>query len=239
MADIATETLNFDRIWALFQENREQLKELAASSRETDRKLKELAESSRETADRLAKETKQIMRELAESSKETDRQMKETDRQMKETAKRMKETDRRIGELGNRFGELAEHLVAPSIKEKFNALGFEFDKCSTNIDIADARDRCSGAEIDILLENGDVAIAIEVKASTRHRDIERHLERMDVLRRWADRHNDKRKFRGAVAGAIMTAEIQSHALSAGFYVIVQSGDTVEISVPADFVPREW
>jgi hypothetical protein len=217
MADIAAEALNFEKVWALFQETRERFKELAESSKETEQKF----------------------RELAESSKETREQMKETDQRMKETDRRMKETDRRVGELSNRFGELAEHLVAPSIKEKFNALGFEFDKCSTNIDIADAQDRYKGAEIDILLENGEVAIAIEVKAKTQQKDIDRHLERMGVLRRWADRHNDKRKFRGAVAGAIMTAEVQSYALSAGFYVIVQTGDTVEISVPADFTPREW
>jgi Holliday junction resolvase-like predicted endonuclease len=100
----------------------------------------------------------------------------------------MKEPGRRIGELSNRFGELAEHLVAPSIKEKFKTLGYMFDKTTTNIDIADEQDRLSGAEIDILLENTDIAIAVEVKAKPNYRDEDCHLERMDVLRRWADRH---------------------------------------------------
>ena len=182
--------------------------------------------------DRKFQETDRKFQELREDMRETDRCMKETDR-------RMKETDRKIGELGNRFGELAEHLVAPSIKEKFNALGFTFDKCSQNIDIADAQDKYSGAEIDILLENGDVAIAIEIKARALTGDIERHLERMEVLRRWADRHHDKRKFLGAVAGAIMPDEVRRYALKAGFYVIEQTGDTVFINVPSDFRPREW
>ena len=164
---------------------------------------------------------------------------RETDRRMQETARRMKETDRRIGELSNRFGELAEHLVVPNIKEKFNALGYTFDKISQNIDISDDLDRYSGAEIDILLENGDIAIAVEVKAKTLYKDVDRHAERMEVLRRWADRHNDKRKFLGAVAGAILTKEVRNYALKAGFYVIEQTGDTVKIDAPKGFKPREW
>jgi hypothetical protein len=191
----------------------------------------------------LIQENKQGIAELRESMKESDlrmkESMKETDQRMKETDRRMKETDRKIGELGNRFGELAEHLVAPSIKEKFNALHYTFDKCSQNVDIADAQDRYSGAEIDILLENGDVAVAVEVKARALTKDVDRHLERMEVLRRWADRHKDQRKFQGAVAGAIIPEEVRKYALKAGFYVIEQTGDTVAINVPADFKPREW
>jgi ribosome-associated translation inhibitor RaiA len=170
---------------------------------------------------------------------ETDKKFQETDRQFKETNLRFKETDRRIGELSNRFGELAEHLVAPSIKEKFNALGYDFDKTSQNVGISDALDRYTGAEIDILLENGDIAIAIEVKAKPLYKDIDRHLERMEVLRRWADKHSDKRKFRAAVAGAIMTDEIRKYAVKTGFYVIEQTGDTVKIDIPEGFTPREW
>ena len=203
MAEAATNSLNFEQVWAMFQE--------------TDRKFQELRDDMRET----------------------DRRMQETDRQMKETARQMKETDRKIGELGNRFGELAEHLVAPKIREKFNALGFALGKTSNNVEIGDDQNAGSSAEIDILLENGGLAIAIEVKAKPKDQDIDRHLERMEVLRRWADRHEDKRKFRGAIAGAIMSDAVRKYALKAGFYVIEQSGDTVEINVPSNFSPREW
>jgi len=71
--------------------------------------------------------------ELVESQKETDRLIKETRESQKETARQMKETDRKIarvskqmGDLHNSFGEMAEHLVAPSIEERFNELGFHF-----------------------------------------------------------------------------------------------------------------
>jgi hypothetical protein len=170
---------------------------------------------------------------------ETDRIVKETAAEMQETDRRMKETDRLIGELGNRFGELAEHLVAPNIKEKFNALGFGFTQSSLNLRVEDVQSKRALAEIDILLENGDIVIAVEVKSKPLCRDVDRHAERMDVLRQAADRRQDRRKFRGAIAGAIMADEVKQYALDAGFYVVEQSGDTVKIEIPAAFIPREW
>jgi len=167
---------------------------------------------------------------------ESDRKFQETREEIRRLSR---ETDKKIGELGNRFGELAEHLVLPNIMEKFRALGCTFDKTAQNIAIKDAQDRYQEADIDILLENSDLAIAIEVKAKTTQKDVDRHKERMSVLRRWADRHNDKRRFHGAVAGAVMTGEVKKYALKAGFYPIVQSGDTVKIDVPDGFIPREW
>jgi hypothetical protein len=161
--------------------------------------------------------------ELRESQKDTDRQIKET--------------GRKLGELGNRFGELAEHLVAPNIKEKFNALGYHFDGILKDREISGPDG--AEAEIDILLENEDFSIAVEVKATLRERDIDAHIQRLEILRRYMDRHHDTKKLRGAVAGAIVSPETRKYALKNGFYVIEQTGDTVKIEVPADFTPREW
>ena len=62
---------------------------------------------------------------------------------------------------------------------------------------------------------------------------------MEVLRRIADSRNDKRKYRGAIAGAILTDQTREYARKAGFYVIEQSGDTMKLDIPEGFVPREW
>ena len=110
----------------------------------------------------------------------------------------MKETDRIIGDLGNRFGELAEHLVAPSIKEKFRALNFYFDHISHDHEISD---------------NG-------------------HVLKTDAK-------NDKCKYQGAIAGAIMSDSVRNYAHKAGFYVIEQTGDTVKINIPEGFIARVW
>jgi hypothetical protein len=187
----------------------------------------------------------EMFQETDRRMQETDRKMKETDRliqenalRSKETDRQMKETDRKIGELGNRFGELAEHLVAPSIREKFNQLGFTFEQMSQNIEIVDSAGHYL-AEVDILLENGDTVIAVEVKSKPVLRDINKHVSRIEILRRRADVRNDTRKFRGAIAGAIMSKKVREYAHNAGFYVIEQSGDTVKINIPEGFIPREW
>ena len=173
----------------------------------------------------------------------SDREFKESLRELKETvdktSKQMKETDRRIGELGNRFGELAEHLVAPSIMEKFNERNFHFNVRSENVEIREAGNPVVYAEIDILLESGDIAIAIEVKAKPKQQDVDDHIERMEILRRVADRRQDRRKYQGAIAGAIMPRPVRDYALKKGFYVIEQTGDTVRLDIPEGFKPREW
>ena len=179
----------------------------------------------------MFQETKQILKELAESQKELKESMKETDR-------RMKETDRRLGELGNRFGELAEHLVAPSIKEKFRALNLNFEHISHNHEISDKQGH-SLAEIDLLLENGDIVIAVEVKSKPLQKDVDEHIRRMEILRQRADKRHDSRKLQGAIAGAIMQDEVRNYAHKAGFYVIEQTGDTVKINIPEGFKPRVW
>jgi hypothetical protein len=181
--------------------------------------------------------------ELRERTEETDRIVKENALQMKETKRVLKEsgqeTDRRMGELGNRFGELAEHLVAPSIHEKFNALGYHFDAVSPGgTEIKDLGGE-TYAEIDILLQNTEYLMAVEIKSKLLEKDVDTHVRRLEILRRWADKHRDSRKIRGAVAGAIVTREVRRYALQAGFYVIVQTGDTVKIDIPKGFIPRDW
>jgi len=154
-----------------------------------------------------------------------------------ELRQQMKETDRRIGDLGNRFGEMVEHLVAPSIKEKFRALNFNFDHISQNHQISD--NGRTLAEIDLLLENGDIVIAVEVKSKPLEKDVDRHIQRMEILRQKADIRHDDRKYQGAIAGAIMSDEVRNYAHKAGFYVIEQTGDTVKINIPEMFKAREW
>ena len=163
----------------------------------------------------------------------------ETREQMKETDRRMKETDKKIGELGNRFGELAEHLVLPGILEKFNAIGFQFTKTARDLEFKDLKTKQTMAEIDIFLENGEIAIAVEVKAKLRVQDVDKHIERMDFLRSYADARRDNRKYLGAIAGAIVTNEVRSYTIKSGFYLLEQSGDTMKLDIPEGFVPREW
>jgi hypothetical protein len=159
--------------------------------------------------------------------------------QIKETREQIKETSRIVGELGNRFGELAEHLVAPSIRDKFNELGFHFTQTATDVKCADPDTLKNTTEVDVYLENSDSVIAVEVKSKPKIKDVDYHIWRMEVLRRYADKKHDKRRYQGAVAGAIMGEDVRRYILENGFYVIEQTGDTVQITIPEGFKAHDW
>jgi hypothetical protein len=140
------------------------------------------------------------------------------------------ETDRKISKLGSRSGQLIEHFAASNILEKFKSLGYEFTRISRNHTIEDEKGRFL-AEIDLLLENGECAMVVEVKSLLNRSDVKEHLKRLKVLRGHADKHNDTRKYAGAVAGALINKNARDYALESGMYVIEQTGDTVQIEAP--------
>ena len=167
--------------------------------------------------------------------------MKETDRRIKETERLVKETSKQMGDLNNRFGELAEHLVAPGVVERFNELGFHFDAIAERgLKFFDKEGNIR-AEIDILLENSSCIIVVEVKSSpkigNKKNDIEHHKKRLTILRE--HRPGEKRKILGAIAGAVFKKGVKEAILAAGFYVLEQTGDTMEICIPEGFKPSEW
>ena len=169
---------------------------------------------------------------------ETDRQIKETSQEVKEAGRQIKETDRQMGGLHNSFGEMTEHLVAPGIVRRFNELGFNFRRAACCQIIFDEKGR-EITEVDLMMENGSCVIATEVKSKPQERHIERHIKQMKILREEMIRHNDNRKIYGALAGAIFGTREKAMAIDAGFFVLEQSGDTIKISVPEGFTPKEW
>ncbi|MDR1950077.1 MAG: hypothetical protein LBQ38_11860 [Spirochaetaceae bacterium] len=184
------------------------------------------------------REFKEMSRETDLKFRETDLKFKETDLKFRETDRALKEASRIVGNLGNKLGIVVEHLVLANIKEKFNDLGYEFTKMGPNVLIDDKKQQFI-TQIDAMLENGEFAIAIEVKTQLNVGHVDEHLERMEKLRLYADNRHDTRKFLGAVAGAIVADNVKTYALKKGLYVIRQSGDMVTIENPSGFKPREW
>ena len=129
--------------------------------------------------------------------------------------------------------------MAPNIAEKFNALGYSFTYTTTHSKFRDDENGKIIAEVDVLLNNRDFVMAVEVKSQPTEEHVREHIERMEVLRRYADKHEDRRKHIGAIAGAIMNEQVKRYAINSGFYVMEQSGDTVRIDAPEGFKPREW
>jgi hypothetical protein len=156
---------------------------------------------------------------------------------LQETARIVKETSRQMGTINNRFGEIVEYMVAPNLKEKFRELGLKFHQASLDVVFSDDDDNTL-FEVDVLLQNGDKAMLVEAKAKYTTEDVKEHIARLEKMRAYADLHDDKRTFLGAVAGVVMTSHAKRYALKQGFYVIEPSGETFNIT-PPNGKPKEW
>ncbi|MDR2576301.1 MAG: hypothetical protein LBC52_07660, partial [Treponema sp.] len=176
-----------------------------------------------------------ILREVGKKQEELVESQKETDRMLDKVGLEIKALNEQMGGLHNSFGEMAEHLVAPGIVERFNELGFHFNAISSGgFKVLDDNGKIM-AQVDILLVNSDYIIAVEVKATVRPKDVEKHVKRLEVLRNYHEKNGDKRIIQGAIAGAIFGDTEKKAVAEAGFYVLVQSGDTMKLELPDGFV----
>jgi hypothetical protein len=174
---------------------------------------------------------------IKEQAQETDKKFQETDKKFQETDRLIRQNQKMMSDLGRKFGTVIEHMFIPNLNEKFNFLGYEFGKASSNVFIGN-KEHNIYAEIDVLLENGDCAMAVEVKTQANINDIRDHVERMEKLRRYFDLHKDSRKLYGAVAAAVIPENVRDYALKQGFYIVRQSGDNVSIETPRGR-PKAW
>jgi len=168
---------------------------------------------------------------------EVGEKQKETDRIVKETARQMQRTDSELGKLSKRMGEVVEYMVAPNLREKFKELGFNFSKSNQKTEVTDEDNNIS-FEIDVFLENYSKAMLVEVKTTPTTEDVKDHIERLEKMRKYADLHDDKRTFLGAVAGVVITDNVKKYVLKQGFFVIEPSGEGFNI-IPPNGQPKEW
>ena len=208
--------------------------------RQTDRIIQETALQMKET-DRKFQETDRMIQENTLQMKETDRKFQETDRKIEESARQLKELQREIGNLGSSVGRIIENMVKGKIIKKFQALGYDVTGCSPNKEFASEELGLLG-EIDLLLEDGPVNILIEVKTTLKTDDVRDHIKRIGNYRCHVESKGfgGPRRFIGAVAGAVVSPGTVQFAHDHGLYVIVQSGEAVEIiASPEGFHAKEW
>ena len=209
--------LTYEGVLEMFRETERMIQGIARQQEESDRKLERLFQ-------------------------ETSEQMKETAEQMKETDKQIRRTSQEVGKLGSRVGDMVENMVGSgNIVAQFRDLGHHVIAHSRRKIFGERGTDASG-QIDLFLENGDIAILVEVKTTLKNDDILDHIERIEKYRRWIDGSGNKKKQRyiGAVASPFVEENVAKFAHRKGFYVITQSGDLFEIMTPPKgFEPKTW
>ena len=216
------------------EQEREQAREKAEQEREQAREKAEQERKKEEQERRKEEQERKRIREL-----ELQQYALEWRKGMDAVRKQMKEAGKKISALGSRIGDIIECMVKGGIVKKFQALNHEITRCARNVEYKCMKTNTHG-EIDLFLEDGPVAILIEVKTTLQTADVRKHMERIEKFKRYSDGKGDTRRFVGAVAGAVVVGEAKEFAHENGLYVIVQSGKAVEIApLPEGFRAREW
>jgi len=207
---MAEQALTFEGMMALFSRNAEELRE---ERRESDQRFEA---------------------RLQASAAEFDRRMAETNRVLKKTTEE-------VGKLGNSMGKVIERMVSGrNIIKQFHDLGYMISSHSRNKTFGEDLPDGNQGEIDLFLENGEIAILIEVKTTLKTKNVRKLKDKLEKFRREADSKGDKRRFIGAVAGAVVEGDAKEVAHENGMYVIVQSGKAMEIlPTPEGFEAWEW
>ncbi len=191
----------------------------------------------KEDAHSFFKEIWELYRETDRKFQETDRKFQETDRRMQETDQLVREVSKKLGQLGNRLGQFVQDMVEPAVARLFQERGILVHRVYPN---AVARDDAGHVvmEIDLLVINGDHAIAVECKSRLTTADVDEHIDRLSRFKTCFTEHADKALL-GAVAAMGAQEGVVRYAERQGLYVLAQTGDDVTLRNQPGFEPRQW
>ena len=210
------------------------------SSEKFDRKMKESQEQLKTSSEKFIRQMEESQEHLKMSSDKFVRKMEKSQEQLKlstEKYGRKMENTNEISKITKRpeknFGKLAGSYKVLDIRERFNEMGYCFTEHSLNKEISELDNPNTITEIDILLESDNLVMAIDVKSKPNQSDVDAHINRIEVLRRTANRRKDTREYLGAIAGN-MSQHVRDYVLQKGFYAIEktrgeQPHDTLKIS----------
>ena len=227
----AAKGLTFEKVWAAIMESR------ANSEKEMAEFKKSMLELNKSMGESLKESLRESLSEsLGESLWET--LHKDNLEFQKSLDKTMKELSENLGGISNSMGDITQALFKSDIWKLFTDYGYEFTRQGPNVDYYVGTKKV--AEVDFCLENGTYVMPVEVKTRLTNKDIDKHLDRINIIRQYMDARKDARKLVGAVAGAILTDAVTEYAHKNGMYVLTLVGESVAIvGAPPNFQAREW
>jgi hypothetical protein len=217
--------LTFEKVWAALMETRERV----------DRTTENVNRMS-ERVDRTTENVNRMSERVDRTSEHVD---KVTERFDKQTAKFDKLSEN-VGGLNRSLGELIETLIAARLWEKFSEYPYDLQRAYQRVPLFNENNRVL-TDIDILLSNGDYVMAVEVKHElNRKDDVDHHLKRMELIRKYPPAETKGKKLLGAMAGGVVDSDIRDYAHNVGFFVLELAGESVKlVELPPGFTPREW
>jgi predicted AAA+ superfamily ATPase len=179
-------------------------------------------------------------RKFVEATEQIKARQAKTDEQLSRLEKTVDRVTGNVGGLNVSMGELVETLIAPQLCEKFEAWNYNLKRIFHRVYIYDDASIQRG-EIDILLSNTTVCMAVEVKRwLEKTEQVDEHIKRMQLIRKYPPAETRGKRLLGAIAGAVVTPEAREYAEKNGFFVLELTGEDVRLLESVkDFQPKEW
>ncbi|KKI98540.1 hypothetical protein PROH_18965, partial [Prochlorothrix hollandica PCC 9006 = CALU 1027] len=124
-------------------------------------RAQQLAQEKAAREQRLVEEKAAWEQKLARREAEWDRSQREWEKQYQALTAVVDRTSRGIDGLNGRWGKFVENFVEPAVVRLFQARGIPVTETAQRVKQTRGE---FAMEIDILAENGDVAVAVEVKS---------------------------------------------------------------------------
>jgi hypothetical protein len=206
---------------------------------ETDR---EIAAIRAETERIRAATEREIMELRAESERhraESERYRAESDRYQRITDRRLAQMGTNIGGLNGSIGEIVEMIIIPGVMERMNSFKHGFTVVSPRRQYKKPNGEIL-TEIDLMLENDTEVMLVEVKTQFAIKWVQRHLKRLELMRK----NEDKTHVKGitmfaAVAGVHFDQDALDLAVENGMYIIEIDEDNERIKINPPKIPGTW
>jgi len=109
---------------------------------------------------------------------ETRKRIEATAEQIEATNKAVEATNIAVGSLTRKVGDMVEKLVGEgNLVDQFRELGHKVKTHSRHKKFGE-KGTAENGEIDLFMEDGDVAILVEVKTTLKMDDVIEHIERI-------------------------------------------------------------
>ena len=152
---------------------------------------------------------------------------------------RVERVSQNVGGLNRSLGELIETLIAARLWEKFSQYEYNLQRAYRRVPLYDEKNQIR-TDIDILLADTLWVMAVEVKRELAKEDVDHHLRRMGLIRRYPPAETKGKRLLGAMACGTVDPDVWAYAYNAGFFVLELTGESVSLITPPEgFQPKQW
>ena len=210
---------NFEQVWNLFMELRNDLKVTDRQIRDTWEQIKESGKQRKDNAARIDK----LNEEYLELKRETEKERKKTEKAIREL----------LNLFTSQWGKLIESLVEGDLVRVLTERGIEVDSV---LERRKGSKQGKSYEFDLIAINSETIVIVEVKTTLRPYDVKHFIDKLRDAKFFMPEYKNM-NILGGMAFLRADAGSERQAENQGLFVIRATGNSSAIINKADFEPR--